>query len=836
MRYSELRKLDWARNYGTRPALLAASQKELTLAITEQALSASKEGLLNPMMLLRSTLSTFGKGGDNGQRIRDQILEIMHRHKIGETYGTYMEQWHQKLHNNTTPDDIGICEATIAFNETNNMGKFWEVLTRHGITRERLASFDRPITKEPSYMPFLIPDLYNYLALLKSVHSGTDLNTSIDAARQFLNGEINQKLNEILGNLNHWDKIPQMERTVQARIGINKSFDRKNIFTCRELLYCDMALEVYIRQIAESIFHCNIGTKHLMRELNLLLENSLLTCESQEFVVASNDWKNIMGRFSESFENNVDQVLKLKAAADRLIRVLGLSIDAYNQIIDPKAKYLGNNFGVENDTVDIFTEEMIRGSNLFPLSVVLKKIDAQFRVLAKLKPWQIISPGQNSQGRLLQVESLHEVSYEVYKEPVILLAHKVTGEEEIPEGVKAIISCTELDGLAHVSVRARNVKVLLAICYDENEIRRIQEFAGNPVNVSLVSGGVNITRIDHLVEEEKVNIERPDVKKPSRLVKIAISANEFGDGKTGAKGNNCAFLRQSLPERIGVPHQAALPFGVCEFVLSLPINSERLISYNTLSDQLDEVGLDKSAEEILSKLQEIILNLEIDDENAGIIQEQLASINLPRNQWQDAFSAIKKVWASKYNERAYLSTLKAKISLRDVYMSVLCQEVIEGQYAYVLHTKDPFTNDSTHIYGEIVLGLGETLVGAYEGRAFSFKVNKAASEFTIENYPNKSVALYGAGFIFRSDSNSEDLPGFAGAGLFDSHIMNKPVERVVSYADEKLFHDEGFVREIIFKLREVGNAIENAFSGVAQDIEGVISNDRIYVVQSRPQV
>ena len=37
-------------------------------------------------------------------------------------------------------------------------------------------------------------------------------------------------------------------------------------------------------------------------------------------------------------------------------------------------------------------------------------------------------------------------------------------------------------------------------------------------------------------------------------------------------------------------------------------------------------------------------------------------------------------------------------------------------------------------------------------------------------FPNKPIALISnGGFIFRSDSNSEDLPGFAGAGLFDSY-------------------------------------------------------------------
>lgn len=168
-------------------------------------------------------------------------------------------------------------------------------------------------------------------------------------------------------------------------------------------------------------------------------------------------------------------------------------------------------------------------------------------------------------------------------------------------------------------------------------------------------------------------------------------------------------------------------------------------------------------------------------------------------------------------------------------MSVLCQEVIEGEYAFVLHTKDPFTDDISHIYGEIVLGLGETLVGAYDGRSFSFKVSKTSDEFSIESFPNKSLGLYGKSFIFRSDSNSEDLPGFAGAGLFDSIIMQPPASKILGYSKEKLYFDPGFRTNLIYRLKTIGILVENAFSGVPQDIEGVIGS-KIYVVQSRPQV
>jgi len=49
------------------------------------------------------------------------------------------EQWHQKLHNNTTPADIGICRAIIAYlRGGGDMGSYWRVLGEHGITKAAL--------------------------------------------------------------------------------------------------------------------------------------------------------------------------------------------------------------------------------------------------------------------------------------------------------------------------------------------------------------------------------------------------------------------------------------------------------------------------------------------------------------------------------------------------------------------------------------------------------------------------------------------------------------------------------------------------------------------------
>ena len=52
---------------------------------------SSKDSFLSSADLLRATLGFIGKGSGNGQRVRDEILHIMHRHKIPETAGHFYE-------------------------------------------------------------------------------------------------------------------------------------------------------------------------------------------------------------------------------------------------------------------------------------------------------------------------------------------------------------------------------------------------------------------------------------------------------------------------------------------------------------------------------------------------------------------------------------------------------------------------------------------------------------------------------------------------------------------------------------------------------------------------
>lgn len=104
----------------------------------------------------------------------------------------------------------------------------------------------------------------------------------------------------------------------------------------------------------------------------------------------------------------------------------------------------------------------------------------------------------------------------------------------------------------------------------------------------------------------------------------------------------------------------------------------------------------------------------------------------------------------------------------------------------------------------------------------------------MNSYPNKSQGVISHGFIFRSDSNSEDLPGFAGAGLFDSYPMNDEKKFRINYNSEKLVLNKFFREEFMKRIGEIGLHIEQLYDSQPQDVEGAFFKGEYYVVQTRP--
>ncbi|RYR03797.1 hypothetical protein Ahy_B06g083130 [Arachis hypogaea] len=123
------------------------------------------------------------------------------------------------------------------------------------------------------------------------------------------------------------------------------------------------------------------------------------------------------------------------------------------------------------------------------------------------------------------------------------------------------------------------------------------------------------------------------------------------------------------------------------------------------------------------------------------------------------------VWGSKWNERAYFSTRKVKLDHECLSMAVLVQEVINADYAFVIHTTNPSSGDTSEIYTEKI----RVNMGNYPYQYYICCMNFLLFCMNvILGYPSKPVGLFiRRSIIFRYDSNGEDLEGYAGAGLYD---------------------------------------------------------------------
>lgn len=71
--------------------------------------------------------------------------------------------------------------------------------------------------------------------------------------------------------------------------------------------------------------------------------------------------------------------------------------------------------------------------------------------------WQVISPVEVC-GFIVSVNELITTQRKVYRRPTIIIASRVTGNEEIPDGVVAVLTPDMPDVLSHVAIRARNSK------------------------------------------------------------------------------------------------------------------------------------------------------------------------------------------------------------------------------------------------------------------------------------------------------------------------------------------------------------------------------------------
>uniref|UniRef100_A0A7S2Q7K2 Pyruvate phosphate dikinase AMP/ATP-binding domain-containing protein n=1 Tax=Zooxanthella nutricula TaxID=1333877 RepID=A0A7S2Q7K2_9DINO len=871
-RFSFQRLLTWERNTCTQPRMLAGTTNQITSRMAELW-----KAHLRCRMWIRWTLATMGRGGNAGQQIRDEILVIMHAHDIKEIHGTYYEQWHQKLHNNTTPEDIGICRAIIKYLQTDgNMSEYWKVLGDHGIDKERLASYSRPITTEPNLPNTdrnrLIKDFERYLGILRSVHDALDLQLAVDHAKWALPGDLQGKLQAICDmNGTKFSSLDEghgkFMKIHEARQQILSILNSREVQPnqIKELLIIDYSCETQ-----QSVLIQGMGAEarlvQLGDQLSCLLTSlvgHLPTEDELQAILA--DWNTLGGAAAQQKWNGpTESALLLKAMADRTSRVVGELCDKCQQLMGPKAAFLGEQIEAPKRNIDVFVDEVLRGTSLIAVSLVLQRLEPVLREIAHLPPWQMISPVDKPvQGEFQLIDKMMHIQDKVFETPTVLLSGAVSGEEEVPDGVVGVLvrSAKEApDILSHCAVRARNFGVLLATCFDPKISEQLEhDFKGKWVEVRCKPNGtLEIEAKPRPTGDaaKATNVAEDQARADNTKVKMNLSdplgcswcirPDQMDKVQVGSKSLNLALLQPKLPKDILTPQAVALPYGCMQKALIDATNKDSVLKeLEKVLSKLQPKTSNEEAQFVFEQAQLLIQSMKMPeslktDMLAAMVkvgaeqgEERLKELFVPR----DAWDAIKGVWSSLFAIRPWVSLAKAGRSFHDLNMAVLVQELVEAKYAFVLHTVNPFTHDKDELYGEVVAGRGETLVGNFPGRALSFSV-KRGGEPKVISFPSKSVALHTQHcLIFRSDSNGEDLEGFAGAGLFESVCAEEDKPGIQRIHRMPLVTDHAYRAKLLKRIAETGWAVEKAFDGMPQDIEGCVDvRERVFVVQSRPQV
>ena len=390
LRLSSMKQLPWYRgtNYQSKDA--AHAQKVLSQKMADLCCTAKDPAC---RLFARMSLATLPRGGGNGDDIRMGILHVMRDNGIREGHRPgiechFLESWHQKLHTNTTPEDITICEAYLAFLGSGDMGDFWRVAWDNGrITPESLAAMDHPIQATPVHLPHLIGPMNHYLWILKTTHAGADLDVMYEMCRGHLDGDLVWMIGDMLTNRNEWWVPGKIVEIRQQLSGYWKGTQGCG----RDIMLLDIALDSYFRILVERMDKAGMGADDLINVVTMVLSNAVISSESDTLECSLEFWRKV---FDEQQRwSGVDWAKKALAAADAVAVSLEEFADTIAANVQPHAELFGAKCDIEDNYILNFSEEVVRGQSVAVLGPILQHVGGHLRATAEMGPWEIVSSG-----------------------------------------------------------------------------------------------------------------------------------------------------------------------------------------------------------------------------------------------------------------------------------------------------------------------------------------------------------------------------------------------------------------------------------------------------------
>ena len=863
LRLSVIRQLPWYAGGCYQGKDMAHMQEVVTRRVA-LASATAEDGLSR--QFFRAALATLPRGGGNGDDIRLGILQIMRENGIKEGHrpgieDPFIAQWHQKLHSNTTVDDIYICEAYLHFLHTGNWDDFWTHLyDNHGLTREDLASMKAGwrtdgILGPGQHLPQLINPMKHFYWILRTTHGGGSMKSAMDFARGNMPGDVEGEINEVIANRDeHW--VPNKIVELRERLVDTWKYSGD---TNRDVVLLDVAMEKFYRQRVEGM---DLGGYNADDKLGLLEVAMRNVCVGQDF----DRMQAALGFFQKANSAgerwSTEWSLVMDAALDAVSLAMEYHMDAYCAFAQYPANVIASQAGCDQQYIVNFGEECVRGHSMFAVSKTLSAARPDVRAGAGRSAWDIISTGKpelSLHAGMVKVVELADIQGEdLSATPTVVISSRLGGLEDIPPGVAAVITNAPVDLLSHIAIRARQMGVLLVVMPEPGKWGELVAMNGTPVKIDVIGEEIMVGPSE--MGAAGAGASQPSGALADLALRLTPSANSpewlvgpegYAMGVVGSKSSSLSKLG-SNPAISGyasthggavmVPGSSALPFSAFGRAIGADAAClERVALAAAAVAAADDVGDAYLRREALKVVRDTIvyqltMPADLDAPLAATVAAYGGGCTV-----DSLWIAIKKVWASKWNERAFLSRKACGVEEEDLYMATLLMEVVPAEMAFVLHTANPITGNTGEVFGEVCIGLGEALVGNEPGSALSFTAAKSAGfPTTIRSLPSKPISHHPvtsgvATIIARSDSNGEDLEGFAGAGLYDSVTVDPTEEKYVDYSQEWLIWDAGRRNALMSKLAELAVAIETEMQA-PQDIEGCIVGDNIYIVQSRNQV
>jgi phosphoglucan, water dikinase len=508
-----------------------------------------------------------------------------------------------------------------------------------------------------------------------------------------------------------------------------------------------------------------------------------------------------------------DQLLRARARCDSLRIVLGRYADRVLASYARCARELGPKLGIARESADQFAEAEVRASLAFQLSRLVEKALGFTAAALGLSPWQVIVPG-TAEGRLQTGQRIEQLDLAA---PTLALLDALDGDEEIPSAVRGVFALHELPFLSHVAIRARAGGVVLATAHDRAARADFEKHLGSQVRVI---AGADRLRLEAATGQGLAAPRSAAQAVPVTLSEPAVHDISVANMETaGAKATGARRLCE-LSDRLGfkAPRARYVPFGAMEACLELAGHGRDAVEKwqrgegdeRAVREQIMDLALPDGFEGQLVAAYADERSLAVRSSSnaedlsgasgAGLFDSVIgiAPAEVP--------SALRTVWASLFARRAQAAR-KARPQDQVWRMATLIQPVVPADLAFIMYTRSPF--DAREIYVELAAGLGETLASAVsEGSPFRVHVERGGSQVRLTAY----------------------------SSYIEAKVMEdsgRVVQTLVNPAQVRFGEDRAWREAVMMRLRDLALALEGELGG-AQDVEGALRGDDVWLVQSRP--